>query len=107
MWCSRCHRHPYRRAAGDGADVSAALVVSENLPSSRLAGRLGMRQEAHRLQSQWFKGRWIDELEFSMFEREWQALHEEGCPRKADGVRTDNAAGYAGLEPTSEVRTNS
>jgi RimJ/RimL family protein N-acetyltransferase len=57
-----------------------ARVVAANLASARVAVRLGMRQEAHLVESEWFKGAWIDELVFALLEREWRAQHESGCP---------------------------
>jgi RimJ/RimL family protein N-acetyltransferase len=43
-----------------------------NLPSARLMERLGMRREAHFVHSEWFKGRWGDELVYAMLEDEWR-----------------------------------
>jgi RimJ/RimL family protein N-acetyltransferase len=57
-----------------------ARLDADNHPSARLAARLGMRQEAHLVQNEWFKGRWTDELDFAILEHEWQAMHRDGCP---------------------------
>jgi RimJ/RimL family protein N-acetyltransferase len=57
-----------------------ARVDADNPSSARLAARLGMRQEAHLVQNEWFKGRWSDELDFAILEDEWYALHHDGCP---------------------------
>jgi len=57
-----------------------ARLDADNHPSARLAARLGMRQEAHLVQNEWFKGRWSDELDFAILEHEWQAMHRDGCP---------------------------
>jgi RimJ/RimL family protein N-acetyltransferase len=63
-----------------------ARVVEGNDASVRLARRLGMRQEGHLLENEWFKGRWIDELSFALLDREWRASHDAttetapGCP---------------------------
>lgn len=57
-----------------------ARVDAENLPSARVAQRLGMRQEAHLIENEWFKGHWSDELQFALLDREWRAQHESGCP---------------------------
>jgi RimJ/RimL family protein N-acetyltransferase len=35
-----------------------------------------MRQEAHLVENEWFKGEWTDELDFAILEREWRALRE-------------------------------
>jgi RimJ/RimL family protein N-acetyltransferase len=45
----------------------------ENLPSARLLERLGMRQEAHFIESQWWRGRWSSEFWFAILRSEWAA----------------------------------
>ena len=57
-----------------------ARVDVRNVASARVAARLGMRQEAHLVENEWFKGEWSDELDFGLLEREWQAQHTQGCP---------------------------
>lgn len=61
-----------------------ARVDADNRPSARVAQRLGMRQEAHLVENEWFKGHWSDELQFALLDREWQAQHEMGCPLGAE-----------------------
>jgi RimJ/RimL family protein N-acetyltransferase len=61
-----------------------ARVDADNQSSARLAARLGMRQEAHLVQNEWFKGRWSDELDFAILEDEWRAMDHTGCLRSAD-----------------------
>jgi RimJ/RimL family protein N-acetyltransferase len=56
-----------------------ARVDAENVASARVAARLGMRQEAHLLENEWFKGRWSDELDFALLDGEWGLQHGEGC----------------------------
>lgn len=56
-----------------------ARIDAENHSSARLAARLGMRQEAHLVQNEWFKGRWGDELDFAILEQEWRAMPHSGC----------------------------
>lgn len=56
-----------------------ARLDADNHSSARLAARLGMRQEAHLVENEWFKGRWSDELDFAILEREWRAMHRDGC----------------------------
>lgn len=46
---------------------------ARNRPSAALMERLGMRQEAHLVHSEIFKGEWADELVFAMLEDEWAA----------------------------------
>lgn len=64
-----------------------ARVDAENHPSARVASRLGMRQEAHLLENEWFKGRWSDELDFAMLEHEWRALPHDDCSPRAAAER--------------------
>jgi RimJ/RimL family protein N-acetyltransferase len=52
-----------------------ARIDARNLASARLAARLGMRQEAHLVRNEWFKGEWSDELDFAMLAEEWSARH--------------------------------
>ena len=52
-----------------------ARVDARNLRSAQLAARLGMRQEAHLVQNEWFKGAWSDELDFALLAEEWSAQH--------------------------------
>jgi RimJ/RimL family protein N-acetyltransferase len=48
-----------------------ARVDVRNRSSARLATRLGMRQEAHLIENEWFKGGWSDEFDFALLEQEW------------------------------------
>jgi RimJ/RimL family protein N-acetyltransferase len=56
-----------------------ARLDADNHSSARLAARLGMRQEAHLVQNEWFKGRWSDEFQYAILEHEWQAMEHSGC----------------------------
>jgi RimJ/RimL family protein N-acetyltransferase len=56
-----------------------ARVDADNDSSARLAARLGMRQEAHLIENEWFKGRWSDELDFAILEHEWRAMPHPEC----------------------------
>ena len=56
-----------------------ARVDADNPASARLAGRLGMRQEAHLVQNESVQGPLGDELDFAILEHEWQALPHKGC----------------------------
>jgi len=49
-----------------------ARIDADNGPSIRVAKRLGMRQEAHLVRNEWFKGAWTDEIDFAMLEEEWK-----------------------------------
>lgn len=50
-----------------------ARIDERNEPSARVARRLGMRQEARLVSSEWFKGEWSTELDFAMLANEWPA----------------------------------
>ncbi len=52
-----------------------ARIDERNEPSARLARRVGMRQEAHLIENEIFKGEWSSELDFAMLAAEWLALH--------------------------------
>jgi RimJ/RimL family protein N-acetyltransferase len=51
-----------------------ARVDARNQESQRLARRVGMRQEAHLLENEWFKGGWSDEIDFAILDHEWRRL---------------------------------
>ena len=57
-----------------------ARIDARNPASARLAARLGMRQEAHLRENEWFKGEWTDELDFALLAHEWPARTRPGCP---------------------------
>jgi RimJ/RimL family protein N-acetyltransferase len=62
-----------------------ARLDADNIASARVAMRLGMRQEAHLVQNEWFKGRWSDELDFALLKSEWDTQHPTaGCPSYSD-----------------------
>jgi ribosomal-protein-alanine N-acetyltransferase len=46
--------------------------ISENHGSAAVLRRLGMRQEGHLRENEYFKGSWWDTLMFGMLDREWQ-----------------------------------
>ena len=48
-----------------------ADLDARNTASARLCERLGMRQEAHRLQDIWSKGEWTDSLQYAVLATEW------------------------------------
>ena len=61
--------------AFDGLDAHRVIarIDARNEPSARVARRLGMRQEAHLVENEWFKGEWTDELDFAILAAEWRA----------------------------------
>ena len=50
-----------------------ATTDTENLAAAALFCRLGFRQEAHSIESVWFKGAWGSEYLFALLRREWLA----------------------------------
>jgi RimJ/RimL family protein N-acetyltransferase len=46
-------------------------VDPRNHPSLALMRRIGLRREAHFIQSLWFKGAWADDMIFAMLRQEW------------------------------------
>lgn len=69
-----------------------ARVDARNTASARLAARLGMRQEAHLVENEWFKGEWTDELDFALLSREWPSGALDGCPACSGGNGSGNAS---------------
>jgi RimJ/RimL family protein N-acetyltransferase len=51
----------------------------DNAPSAGLMRRLGMRQEAHFVQNEIFKGDWGDELVFAILADEWRAQRHDNA----------------------------
>jgi RimJ/RimL family protein N-acetyltransferase len=49
-----------------------AICDVENVASARLLERVGMRREAHFIESFWIKGRWSSEYWYAILRREWQ-----------------------------------
>ena len=48
-----------------------AICDVENLASSKLLERIGMRREAHFVENIWFKGRWGSEYAYGLLRHEW------------------------------------
>jgi RimJ/RimL family protein N-acetyltransferase len=48
-------------------------VDPRNLPSLKLLERIGMRKEAHFVQSLWFREEWVDDMIFAMLASEWNS----------------------------------
>lgn len=79
--------HPEHHGRGFGAEASHAVLDlafnelhlhrvygrtdARNVASAALMRRLGMRQEAHLVHNEWFKGEWGDELIFAILDHEW------------------------------------
>lgn len=50
-----------------------ARVDSRNGPSIRLLERLGFHRDAHLRESTWWRGRFVDDVIFSLLARDWRA----------------------------------
>lgn len=50
-----------------------SYCVADNVGSVRVLEKLGMRQEGHLRENQYYKGRWWDTLYFGILEHEWRA----------------------------------
>lgn len=48
-----------------------ASADPRNFSSVHLLERIGMRQEAHFIESLWFKGEWADDVVYAMLKKEW------------------------------------
>ncbi len=57
-----------------GARRVVARVDERNMPSRALLERLGVRQEAHLVENEWFKGELTSEVDYAVLAREWEAL---------------------------------
>jgi RimJ/RimL family protein N-acetyltransferase len=56
-----------------GKDRVLGSVDPRNVRSMRLLQRVGMRKEAHRVKSLWFKGEWVDDAIFAITASEWKS----------------------------------
>jgi RimJ/RimL family protein N-acetyltransferase len=63
--------------SGLGLRRIVARVDARNSASQHLCQRLGMRQEAHLVQNEFFKGEWTDELDFALLKSEWESQKPE------------------------------
>ena len=52
-----------RVTAGADADNNASIALME---------RVGMRREAHFIESVWFREKWADEVRYAILQSEWQ-----------------------------------
>lgn len=66
-----------------------ARLDARNVASARLTARLGMRQEAHFVRNELFKGEWSDELVFAVLAQEWPGSPaHQGAAAGARATRT-------------------
>ena len=49
-----------------------------NHPCMRLLEKVGMRREAHLIESLWLKGAWVDDVIYAMLRREWEVNQDSG-----------------------------
>jgi RimJ/RimL family protein N-acetyltransferase len=61
----------------------SASVDPRNAASIRLMQSLGFRQEAHLIESLWFKGQWVDDIIFAMLAKEWTPAEASLTPAAA------------------------
>lgn len=61
---------------GLGLHRIIGCIDARNEASAQVLRRLGMRQEAHLVQNEWFKGEWSDEIDFAILADEWRALRQ-------------------------------
>jgi RimJ/RimL family protein N-acetyltransferase len=57
-----------------------ARIDARNAASLGVAQRLGMRKEAHLMQSHWYKDSWMDEVDFALLQEEWPVGSERLGP---------------------------
>jgi len=82
------HRHGYATEASRALlrlafeDLRVHRVVAQlearNEASARVLEKLGMRREAHFVESEWVKGEWQSGIEYGILAREWFAASESG-----------------------------
>lgn len=58
---------------GLGLHRITARIDERNIPSVRVAERLGFRREARLVESSWFKGEWATMLIYGLLEAEWRS----------------------------------
>jgi RimJ/RimL family protein N-acetyltransferase len=63
-----------------GLHRAVARIDASNAASIALAERLGMRREAHLVESWWHHESWVDEVHFAMLRSEWSASRAEVRP---------------------------
>lgn len=54
-----------------------ASIDPQNAASLALSERLGMRKEAHFVQSLWFKGQWVDDVIYAILKQEFENRQSE------------------------------
>jgi RimJ/RimL family protein N-acetyltransferase len=71
-----------------------ASVDPGNVRSIALMERVGMRKEAHFVQSLWFKDKWVDDVIFAMLAGEWQSHlnFRTTTTRTAETLTIENSA---------------
>jgi RimJ/RimL family protein N-acetyltransferase len=75
------------------ADLGLRRIVARtdarNTASAAVLRRVGMRQEAHLVENEWFKGGWSDELDFAILTRGWasQRTDDAVTPRGRSAPR--------------------
>lgn len=57
--------------AAAGVHRVVARLEARNVPSARVAEKLGMRREATFVENEWVKGEWQSEAVYAILDREW------------------------------------
>lgn len=51
-----------------------ASIDTQNIPSIKLVESLGFRKEAHFIESYYNNGKWVDDLQYAILQREWKEI---------------------------------
>ncbi len=71
--------------------IAAADIVMENVASTRVAEKIGMRREAHYPDTQFFAGRWWDTVTYSITRDAWltqQGMRDSGITDETPEVKS-------------------
>ena len=77
---------------GLGLHRVVARVDARNTASAGVARRLGMRQEAHLVENEWFKGEWTDELDFALLASEWRSYADAASAWSRSASRSSTSS---------------
>jgi aminoglycoside 6'-N-acetyltransferase len=69
--------------AFDDLDLHRVIAACDvdNIRSARLMKRIGMRQEGHHIENNWFKGRWSSDYLYAVLQAEWRRMRGAGRER--------------------------
>ncbi|KAA5834617.1 GNAT family protein [Saccharopolyspora hirsuta] len=77
------------RLGFEGLDLHRIIArcSAHNLASAKLVERLGMRREAHFIDSRFVRGSWREEFVYAMLQREWNATAAQASSGRSQRVR--------------------